>query len=103
MIKLLTIENELRSAQKLDFETFLWEMNPVEKFQEDVIIRWGNGGYCLNKVGHNSDFKNVINSVEAIKLNCNKDKALKKLSEVVDTPKIFTESVPDKQQVVYRP
>ena len=102
MIKLLTIDSEHESARKLGYSTLLYCDETAECFDNNVVIRWGNGGYIVDKNGKDTDFKNVINRVESIKTNCTKNQALVKMSTVVKTPKIFLKTVPSKEVVVLR-
>ena len=103
MIKILTITNEYDSVAKLGFECRTCFDGRVENFNNDIIIRWGNSSLLLNKSGEEQDFKNIINKAKFISFNCKKNLSLQKLSQVVNTPKIFTTKVPEKTVVVYRP
>lgn len=104
-IKLLTINSELKSAKTLGFATITNLPSCTADYDKDVIIRWGNSQ--LNQLNQNSwnlrDFKRVINTSNAIALNCDKPKAAQKLGEVVNTPKLFKETVPRGVTAVVRP
>ena len=102
MIKLLTIDSERNSAQKLGFETHVYNYDRIEKYDNDIIIRWGNSSLFYDKDGKLKEFKNVLNRGENIRLNCEKNKSLQKLSGVVKTPKIYYEEVSKNRLVVYR-
>lgn len=103
MIKILTIGSELKSAQKLGFDTSKHFAGYVKNY--DAVIRWGNSTLFYNneKETRLGEFKNVINPSAAIALNCQKNQALAKLSTVVPTPDLYKENVPDGVEVVYRP
>jgi predicted ATP-grasp superfamily ATP-dependent carboligase len=103
MINVFTINNEYDSACRLGYQTFTYRDNYVEEYDSNVNIRWGNSGLLLNKNGNEVDFKRVINPAHNISFNCRKNKSLKKLAEVVLTPKIYEENVPDGELVVVRP
>lgn len=102
MIKVLTIDSECNSAQKLGFETYVYNYDRIEKYDNDIVIRWGNSSSFYDKDGKIKEFKNVLNKGENIRLNCEKNKSLKKISEVVKTPKIYYGNVPKNKLVVYR-
>ena len=104
MLKILTIDSELYSANKLDFpvHTYLFN-NLVGMYDTDVWIRWGNGECLFNKEGKAVDFKNVINNKDSIYLNCSKEEALEKMAEVVNTPKIYKKYIPPNKIAVIRP
>ena len=102
MIKLLTIDSERNSAQKLGFETYIYNYDRIEKFDNDIMIRWGNSSLFYDKDGKVKEFKNVLNKGKNIRLNCEKNKSLKKISEVVRTPKIYYGTVPKNKLAVYR-
>lgn len=98
MVKILTINSEFRSASKLGFPTFEYL-----DLDDDIVIRWGNSySFALGR-RKEKEYSKVINPAKAIILNCHKLNALKKLNEVVSTPKIYTKRVPGKNLVLVRP
>ncbi len=104
-IKLLTISTEHDSALKLGFPTYESIGGYTREHNNTIVIRWGNSG-SLNASSDTSrlaDFKKVINPARAIALNCDKAKALKKLSLFVTTPRIFEKEVPEGVKCVVRP
>ncbi len=104
MIKLLTIQSELKSAKNLEFETFTYVGDKyIEDFDKDIIVRWGSSYLGYDKNGNYKDYKNVINTSKAINFNCRKNEALEAMSRVVNTPKIYKHEVPANQLAVYRP
>jgi hypothetical protein len=102
-IKVLTCDSELKSAKKLGFDTSSYIIGRIEDLKNTLVIRWGNGCSYYNKDGNKSEFINVVQSGDAIRLNCNKNIALWKISKVVKTPKFYVRNVPSKKLVVYRP
>lgn len=102
-IKVYTIGSELDSARRLGFDTTTCIWDRTEEFDSNIVIRWGNSGRHYNKNDYLSEFKNVINNWKSISLNCRKQLALKKLSTVVNTPKIFEKEVPKGVLAVVRP
>jgi hypothetical protein len=103
MIKLLTIDSEYESAERLGFETNTYLHGRTEDYEKDIIIRWGNSGLYCDRNGDCREFKNVINLSESIGKNCEKNFALKTLSKVVKTPQIFEKIIPDGRLAVHRP
>lgn len=102
MIKVITIESERKSAEKLGWPTYSSPHFYVDDCENDVIIRWGYGAELYNRQMKLQEFTNVINPSKAIALNCDKNKALQKLASVVNTPKIYLKKVPKGKLVVYR-
>jgi hypothetical protein len=103
MINILTIDSEYDSACRLGFKTTTYINKHAEDFDNEINIRWGNSHLLLDKENKEVDFKNVINPGLIISANCRKHEALKKMSAVVHTPKMFEEAVPDGLLVVVRP
>ena len=103
---LLTIDSELKSAEKLGFKTQTHFYDHKENYNNHVIIRFGYGYDVPSKdliFSDSNDFDNVINPLDSIKLNVRKNEAIQVLSKVVKTPKIYLEKVPKGKLVVYRP
>lgn len=101
---ILTCHSEFESAKKLGYkETFEYLPGYVEDYNNSLIIRWGNGVGYHTKCGAPMEFPNVITNYKDIELNCAKNKASKKLSEVVLTPKLWTDTVPKNKWAVFRP
>src|ERR1017187_773517 len=107
MIKVFTIIREFESAKRLGFETYTFlPSSYAHDFDNDIIIRFGNGSSLYGKKGKqiiSTEFKNVINPAKAICLNVQKHKALKEFRKVVLTPSIFEKIVPKNELVVVRP
>lgn len=106
MIKLLTIKSELESAKKLGFEAVTqFESDFTSDLANDIIVRWGNSGlYYKDRYSYSAcDFNNVINTSSAIRANCHKLNATKKLSTVVDVPNLYHNVIPDGKKTVVRP
>jgi hypothetical protein len=104
MIKILTIDSELESAKKLGFQTFTYLDENVRNSDKDIIIRWGYGGNYKDELDKPADFLNVINPAKSIQLNCRKNVALRTLSRVVNTPKMYLRKVPSNNKYyVHRP
>lgn len=105
-IYVFTCESERASAEKLGFKTFVGNYHFTEQFKNDICIRWGLGADLLSspKMGSKTkEFNRVINPAKAIQLNVEKDEALKTMSKVVNTPKIYSGKVPKNKLAVYRP
>jgi hypothetical protein len=103
MIRVLTIASEEYSALKLGFETMVYANHPVDYYDDDLVIRWGNSSPIRDSKGRTKDFKHVINTQKSIQLNCNKAVSLRFLSKVVSTPKLYKLRVPKENVVVVRP
>lgn len=93
MVRILTIDNELESAESLGFPTTL-DLGPET---DDLVIRWGNSTLYGDR-----EFSRVVNPAKAIKLNVHKLDALRKLSSVVDTPRAFVTKVPNNVTALVR-
>lgn len=103
-IKVVTIDSELESAKRLGYPTHTWLGDYAYKFDNDIIIRWGNSGFVYSREGARSvDFKNVVNPAKNIKQNCRKNEAIKLLAQVVNVPTIYDKSVPKDVLAVVRP
>ncbi len=75
----------------------------AEKYNNELIVRWGLSREIPSQTKKLSDFKNVINKSSTIKNNLDKKKNLKKIAEVVKTPRIFIKEVPEGVRVIVRP
>jgi hypothetical protein len=103
-IKVVTIKAERDSAKCLgyDVSTVLPHNN------NDLIIRWGNSSLACYSDSRGAtywgDYSKVINPSSAIRLNCYKSLALKKMSSVINIPAMWgpDEYVPEDKLVVYR-
>jgi hypothetical protein len=103
-IKILTINSEHVSATRLGYPTHTYLGDYAYKFDNDVVVRWGNSSYVYSRDGRrNVDFKNVINPADRIKLNCRKSDATKLLAQVVNVPTLYEKSVPKGTLAVVRP
>lgn len=102
MLRIFTIDSEYKSAHRLGFPTHTYFCGPVETFDNDIIVRWGNSALLCNKKGEKQEFKNVINLSSSIRNNCNKPVALKNMAEVVRTPCLFNGTVPKNKLAVVR-
>jgi hypothetical protein len=103
MIRILTIDSERGSAERLGYD-IIDDLETVDHYHDDIIIRWGNSGYVYDLLSRGVEFPKVINPRSAIRQNCRKNEALLRFSEVVNTPKVWLEDeeVPDNQLAVYR-
>ena len=103
-IKVLTIDSEYESACRLGFPTHTFLGDYAYKFDNDVVIRWGNSNWVYTRDGkRTADFKNVINPAAVIKQNCKKAQATKLLAQVVNVPTLYEKSVPKGTLAVVRP
>lgn len=105
-IVLLTCESELESARKMGFESYSnLGSKRTEDFKSSIVINWGFGSNWLNRKGERADFPNTLNDWRGIELNVNKPEALKRISKVVNTPKMWVggQKIPRNQLVVVRP
>lgn len=94
-VLVLTIDSERESASKLGFKTSTHMGDYAHKFDNKIVIRWGNSRWLYNEAGtKTSDFKNVLNSAESIRRNCEKAKATKLMSLVVNVPTLWEKKVP---------
>lgn len=94
MIHLICPESERESAEGLGFKTFTYP--PHSYLPKDVVIRHGYSGPINGTPVQ-------INNAESIRLNVQKHKALKKLSKVVNTPRLYEKEVPKNKLVISRP
>lgn len=108
MIHILTIDNEYESALRLGYPNTIVEADYVDEYANAVVVRWGNGLPSFAKPEDNetvvSEFPQVINPRAAICRNVQKDQALKLLSQVVYTPRMWEQEieVPVNETVVHR-
>ncbi len=104
-IKIFTIESELESAQRIGFSTSTLMGDYVDKYDKDIVIRWGNSHGLASRTSMNrdADFKNVINSAKVIRQNCCKSKATKIMAQVVNVPTLWEKKVPAGVLAVVRP
>jgi hypothetical protein len=103
-VLVLTINSELESASKLGYKTSTYLGDFAHKFDNKIVIRWGNSRWLYNvDATKHADFKNVLNSAECIRRNCEKAKATKLMSLVVNVPTLWEKSVPKDVLAVVRP
>jgi len=103
-IKVLTIDSEYESACRLGYPTHTFLGDYAYKFDDDVVVRWGNSGWVYTRDGkRTADFKCVINPAAVIKQNCKKAEATKLLAQVVNVPTLYEKSVPKGVLAVIRP
>ena len=55
-IKVFTIDSEYQSACRLGYPTFTFLGDVLHKYDDDIIIRWGNSSHVYDKNGKLSDF-----------------------------------------------
>lgn len=105
MIKVFSLYSEYDEVKKLELPTFYFpeSFEYTDKFNKDIIIRWGIGKRNKGRDGYIRDFDHTINRGFNIKSNYNKKLSLEKLSKVVKTPKIYNRFVPNRQNAVIRP
>lgn len=100
----LTCESELESANRLGFPTFTYLSDRTNKTKDTIVIRWGNSQCAYDDRGiRNVEFKNVINRMECIRLNCEKANATRLLAQVVNVPTLYEKKVPAGVLAVVRP
>lgn len=100
----LTIDSEYESAKRLGYPTHTCLGDYAYKFDNDVIIRWGNSRQVYTRDGSRSaEFACVINSAKAIRQNCQKHQASKLLAQVVNIPTLWEKKVPKGALAVVRP
>ena len=104
-IKVLTIESELESATRLGFPTSTYMGDYVDKYDKDIVIRWGNSKFVPNRATgkRESEFKNVVNQAKIIRQNCCKAIATKLMAQVVNVPTLWEKKVPAGVLAVVRP
>lgn len=102
-VLVLTIDSEHESAEKLGFETTTYPGDYASKYNNKVVIRWGNSRWLYNDAGsRTADFKNVLNPAQCIRRNCEKANATKLMSLVVNVPTLWEKAVPDGVLAVVR-
>lgn len=95
MIRVLTIGSESESAKRLGLPLHIAGFKQrVEAFDNHIIIRWGCSNRQPNRNEVEKEFANVTNPSEFIIANCHKYNSMKKMSEVVNVPKLYTGEVP---------
>jgi hypothetical protein len=96
---IVTCQSEYESASSLGLPCTVWDMHEDYRKDKDLLIRWGASGEESEDVGA----FHVANPSKAIAANVRKLNAIRILARVVDTPKLFSGSVPAGVKVVYRP
>lgn len=103
----LTIQSEEKSVARLGFEYKNYDYRSIEQFRKDnpktIVVRFGNSYLPANKAFKQEEYDYVLNTSKAIILNCSKHLALKALSKVVNTPKLYEGAVKGRALVVIRP
>ncbi len=103
-VLVLTINSEHESASKLGYKTSTYLGDFAHKFDNKIVIRWGNSHWLYNADGSKqADFKNVLNPAACIRRNCEKAKATKIMSMVVNVPTLWEKAVPKDVLAVVRP
>ncbi len=108
MIHILTVDGEYESALRLGYDSTITEHSgDLKEYLKDVVVRWGNSSPIFTKIADKTqpaEFPRVINPAMAIRLNVDKCAALKILSKVVDTPKVWEQGkkVPPGVEAVHR-
>lgn len=104
IIRIITIESEAESAKRLGFQTDIVPWIYPDQVKDDIVVRWGCGHKYVDRAGRTCEFKNIINTRDAIRTNCNNKLAsLQRYKSVIPVPEIFTSKVPDGVLAVYRP
>lgn len=96
-IEVLTISSEYESACRLGFRTSTYT---GDVYSDSKVIRWGNSE---PRPGRWKDFRLVYNPAKAIRLNCDKAKALRAMSRFVETPKLYLKRAETTGHVLIRP
>ena len=82
----------------------IWAVVMQHKYDNDIIIRWGNSSRFYDKGGSKTaEFKQVFNPAESIKVNCRKNESIRLLAQVVNVPTIYEKKVPKGVLAVIRP
>ena len=103
-IKVFTIESEAESARRLGYPTHTWLGDYANKYDDDIIIRWGNSSNLYCSTGSRSaEFKQVLNPASAIRQNCRKHESVKLMAQVVNVPTLYEIAVPKGVLAVIRP
>ena len=103
-IKVLTCESEQKSAEKLGFKTHTYLGDYVNKYNNNIVIRWGNSKSAFGDNGRREfEFKQVINPANKIRRNCQKNIAIKLMAQVVNVPTIYEKTIPKDTLAVVRP
>lgn len=102
MIRILTYSPS-HTVKKLGFNTSTWLEGRIEKYKNDVIVRWGNASHIFNRYSQMSEFINVLNPARAVSLNMNKIEAHDVMSKVVRVPRLFRKHTPNFGLFVVRP
>ena len=103
-VKVITIDSERESAERLGFTTLTKAGDYAYKFDDDIVVRWGNSVWAYAREGRqHCEYKNIVNPAQAIRDNVAKCEALKKLARVVFVPAIYEKKVPSGVLAVIRP
>ena len=102
-VKILTIQGDYAFTYRLGYPISPHMGNYAHRYDNDVIIRWGNSYPLFTKEGEETDFAQVINPAKSIKLNCRKNESIKLLAQVVNIPTLYEKTVPKEVLAVIRP
>jgi len=97
-VKVFTIDSEYQSACRLGYPTTTRMGEYAYRYDDDVIIRWGNSSHLYTKDGKRTDFKQVLNPADS-----KKNESIRLLAQVVNVPTIYEKSVPKNVLAVVRP
>jgi len=102
-VLVVTIDSELESARKLGYSTSTFIGDYASKYDNKIVIRWGNSRYLYDNNGSRQmDFKHVLNPAASIRRNCEKANATKLMSLVVNVPTLWEKNVPKDVLAVVR-
>lgn len=89
-------------SKRIGFPNFSHVFEGVSKYNASTVLRWGRGGDIFDRYGRAMEFKHVLNPAKAIQLNCQKHLAIREISKVAKTPRIFNGLVPARKLGVLR-
>jgi len=102
-IRVLTIESEFESAERLGYSTYLDLDGYASNYDDDIVVRWGCSTQPVKQDDSYTEYKQVINPSKAIHSNCIKSSALRTFSKVVLTPTMWDTEIPKRKTAVVRP
>jgi hypothetical protein len=103
-VKIITVDSEKESAQRLGFDTLTKGGDYAHRFDNHIVVRWGNSVWAYDREGRqHTEYKNIVNTAKSIRANVMKCEALKALAQVVFVPAIYEKKVPTGVLAVIRP
>jgi len=98
-------DSALPLSKELEIPCLTHLDHPIDYYDEHgiIILRWGQSATHHYKDFTRGDFANVINCSAAGRLNVQKPLALKAISKVTLTPKLYEKIIPKGKLAVHRP